>query len=236
MAKGPAQKAAAVEEVTTASNATSTAVVTEYRGLTVLEIQTLRRELRRADADYKVQKNTLVRRAIAGTANEGLVEFLEGPTAIAWIRGDISAVAKILVDFSKATPTLVVKGGVLDGKSLSATDLSMLASLPSRDVLLAQIAGLMAAPLRQMAGLIKAVPQNFAYGLSALIDAKGGAPAPAEAAVEAASEVAGEHTAAGGADGGTVSEAAAGADIAAEPEALAGADAPEAASETETVE
>jgi large subunit ribosomal protein L10 len=184
MAKGPAQKAAAVEEVKAASSTTSTAVVTEYRGLTVAEIQSLRRDLRRVDAEYKVQKNTLVRRAITGTTNEGLAEFLEGPTAIAWVNGDISVVAKILVDFSKATPTLVVKGGVLDGQALSAKDLTALASLPSRDVLLAQLAGLMAAPLRQMAGLIKAVPQNFAYGLSALIDAKGGAPAPAEAAPE----------------------------------------------------
>jgi large subunit ribosomal protein L10 len=195
MAKGPAQKAAAVEEVKSASGATTTAVVTEYRGLTVAEIQSLRRELKGAKAEYKVQKNTLVRRAITGTANEGLIEFLEGPTAIAWVNGDISAVAKILVDFSKATPTLVVKGGVLDGKALSAKDLTALASLPSREVLLAQLAGLMAAPLRQMAGLIKAVPQNFAYGLSALIDAQGGAPVPAEPTAEAVAEPAAEEPA-----------------------------------------
>jgi large subunit ribosomal protein L10 len=93
-------------------------------------------------------------------------------------------VAKALRDFAKATPTLVVKGGVLDGKSLSLKDLTALADLPSRDVLLARFAGLLASPMTTMAGLLKAIPQNFAYGLSALIDSKGGAPvsAPEESA------------------------------------------------------
>jgi hypothetical protein len=101
-----------------------------------------------------------------------------GPTAIAFVNGDVSAVAKALRDFAKATPTLVVKGGVLDGKALSLKDLTALADLPSRDVLLARFAGLLASPMTTMAGLLKAIPQNFAYGLSALIDSKGGAPAP----------------------------------------------------------
>jgi large subunit ribosomal protein L10 len=101
------------------------------------------------------------------------------------VNGDVSAVAKALRDFAKATPTLVVKGGVLDGKALSLKDLTALADLPSRDVLLARFAGLLASPMTTMAGLLKAIPQNFAYGLSALIDSKGGAPAPApEASVD----------------------------------------------------
>jgi len=90
------------------------------------------------------------------------------------VDGDVSAVAKTLRDFARETPTLVVKGGVVDGKALTMKDLSALADLPSRDVLLAQFAGLLASPLRTMAGLLKALPQNFAYGLSALIDSKGG--------------------------------------------------------------
>jgi len=115
-----------------------------------------------------------------------------GPTAIAFVNGDVSAVAKALRDFAKATPTLVVKGGVLDGKALSLKDLTALADLPSRDVLLARFAGLLASPMTTMAGLLKAIPQNFAYGLSALIDSKGGAPAPeASAAVEVAETPAG---------------------------------------------
>ncbi len=116
---------------------------------------------------------------------ESLDEFLVGPTAIAFVNGDVSAVAKALRDFAKATPSLVVKGGVLDGKTLSLKDLTALADLPSRDVLLARFAGLLASPLSTMAGLLKAVPQNFAYGLAALIDSKGGAPAP-EASVDSA--------------------------------------------------
>ena len=184
MSKVRPAKVATVDEVKAKVSSTSTAVVTEYRGLTVAEISSLRRQLRTLGADYKVFKNTLVRRAIEGTNVETLGAFLEGPTAIAFVDGDISAVAKALRDFAKTTPALVVKGGVVDGRALSLQDLVALADLPSRDVLLAKLAGLFAAPMRQMAGLLKAVPQNFAYGLSALIDAKGGpeaAPAPAQA-------------------------------------------------------
>ena len=174
MNKVRTQKRVVVDEVRARIDATSTAVVTEYRGLTVAEISSLRRALRGVDAEYKVLKNTLVRRAVEGTSSESLTEFLIGPTAIAWVRGDISAVAKVLRDFAKQTPSLVVKGGVLNGKSLHARELTALADLPSREVLLAQFAGLLASPMRQMAALLKAVPQNFAYGLSALIDSKGG--------------------------------------------------------------
>ncbi len=170
------EKVAVIDEVAERVATTSTAVVTEYRGMTVAQISTLRRRLSALGADYKVFKNTLVRRAISGTSVEPLSEFLDGPTAIAFIDGDVSAVAKALRDFTKESPALIVKGGVLDGRSLSSAELSALAELPSRDVLLAQLAGLLASPLRTMAGLLKAVPQNFAYGLSALLDARGGAP------------------------------------------------------------
>jgi len=191
-------KVATVDELKAKVDSTSTAVVTEYRGMTVAQISTLRRQLRTLDADYKVFKNTLVRRAIAGTSVESLDEFLVGPTAIAFVNGDVSAVAKALRDFAKATPSLVVKGGVLDGKTLSLKDLTALADLPSRDVLLARFAGLLASPLSTMAGLLKAVPQNFAYGLAALIDSKGGAPAPEASVVSAVAE-----TPAGVEDAGT---------------------------------
>jgi len=176
-------KVATVDELKAKVDATSTAVVTEYRGMTVAEISTLRRQLRTLDADFKVFKNTLVRRAITGTSVELLNEFLEGPTAIAFVNGDVSAVARALRDFAKATPTLVIKGGVLDGNALSLGDLAALADLPSRDALLARLLGLLSSPLTTMAALLGAIPQNFAYGLSALIDSKGGvvvAPAPVE--------------------------------------------------------
>jgi large subunit ribosomal protein L10 len=189
------EKVATVDEVKAKVDSTATAVVTEYRGLTVTEIQTLRKQLRTLGADYKVFKNTLVKRAISGTEVEPLGEFLEGPTAIAFVQGDVSAVAKALRDFAKTSPNLKVKGGVVDGKALSLKDLAALADLPSREVMLAQLAGLIASPMRTMAGLLKAVPQNFAYGLSALVSKGGGAPLEAET-VEAAETPAGVEEAA----------------------------------------
>ena len=209
MSKIRPEKVETVDEVKARVETTSTAVVTEYRGLTVTEIQQLRKQLRGLGADYKVFKNSLVRRAITGTSVEPMTEFLVGPTAIAFVDGDVSAVAKALKDFAKESPKLIIKGGVLDGKALSLSDLVALADLPSRDVLLAQLAGLIASPLRTMAGLIKAVPQNFAYGLSALIDSKGGAAAPAavvEEVVEAAETPAGVEEAAPAASDDAASE------------------------------
>ncbi|MBU6496195.1 MAG: 50S ribosomal protein L10 [Acidobacteria bacterium] len=180
-------KVAAIDDVKARVDETTTALVTEYRGLTVAEISAVRRQLRTLGADYKVFKNTLVRRAISGTSVEPMGEFLEGPTAIAFVKGDVSAVAKALRDLAKASPKLVVKGGVLDGKSLTPADVAALADLPSRDVLLSMFAGALAAPLRNLAGLMKAVPQNLAYGLSALLEQKGGSPLPASSVEEEAS-------------------------------------------------
>jgi large subunit ribosomal protein L10 len=191
MSKDRTDKVAAVEDVQSRVSTTSTAVVTEYRGLTVTQIQELRRQLRAAGADYKVFKNTLVRRAITGTPVESLGAYLEGPTAIAFVSGDVSAVAKALRDFAKGAPSLVLKGGVMNGAPLSGKDLVALADLPSRDVLLARLAGLIASPLTTLAGLFKAVPQGLAYGLAGLLDQRGGAPvadaAPAAESPAAAS-------------------------------------------------
>ena len=213
MSKVRPAKVATVDEVKAKVDGTSTAVVTEYRGMTVAEISTLRRQLRTLGADFKVFKNTLVKRAIVGTPSESMGEFLQGPTAIAFVNGDVSAVAKALRDFAKATPTLVVKGGVLDGRTLSVTDLTALADLPSREVLLAQFAGALAAPMRTMAGLMKALPQNFAYGLSALLDTNGGAPVSSSAVEEVAETPAGVEEAA---DAASDDEATAVVDVAEE--------------------
>ena len=218
-------KVATVDEVKARVASTSTAVVTEYRGMTVAQISTLRRQLRALGADYKVFKNTLVRRAVSGTAVEPISEFLDGPTAIAFVDGDVSAVAKALRDYTKVSPNLIVKGGVVDGKALSKTDLTALADLPSREILLAQFAGLLASPLRTMAGLLKALPQNFAYGLSALVDARGGSPTPAGETVAA-------ETPAGVEDAASASD-----DVAAsEPDAATTEEAPAAEPVAETTE
>lgn len=229
-----AEKVAVVEEVRQRLGDASAAVVTEYRGLTVAELAELRRSLAAAGGDYKIFKNTLVRLAVAGSEHEPLHDLLTGPTAIAFVHEDVSAVAKALREFARAQPHLVVKGGLMDGAALSPAQLAALADLPSRDVLLARFAGALAAPLAQLAGLLEALPRNLAYGLAALVDQRGGvaggeageaaageaeAEAPAQAAGEApvasaeAAEAAAEEPpadATGGTGGGTDGEVGAG--------------------------
>jgi len=160
------EKVAVVDEVRERLSGSTASVVTEYRGLTVTELAVLRHALASVGGDYKVFKNTLVRRAVAETDHAGLEPLLVGPTAIAFVHGDVSAVAKALRDFARTSPALIVKGGVLDGNVLSPGDLTALADLPSKDVLLARVAGAIAAPLQTLAGLLEALPRSFAYGLS----------------------------------------------------------------------
>ena len=163
-----------VDEVRTKLSSSDAAILTEYRGLSVKDLADLRRGLRAAGGEYKIYKNTLVRFAVRELGIEGLDDMLTGPTAIAFIQGDAVAVAKALRDFARTNPSLVVKGGVLGESLLTAKDAGALADIPPRDVLLARLAGLMAAPMQQFAGLLQAVPRSFAYGLKALIEQRGG--------------------------------------------------------------
>lgn len=176
------EKVAVVEEVRQRFSDSDAVLLTEYRGINVGDLAALRRALREAGGEYKVYKNTLVRFA-ARDLGLDLDDQLTGPTAIAFVPtgsgGDPVAVAKALREFAKGNPNLVVKGGVLGEKLLSAADAKALADVAPREELLAKLAGLMAAPMVQFAGLLQAVPRDFAYGLQALIE-KGGAPgAPA---------------------------------------------------------
>ena len=191
-----AEKVAVVNEVRERMEAADGALLTEYRGLTVAELAELRRELTAAGGDYKVYKNTLVRLAVADTPREGVRYLLAGPTAIAFVHGDVSAVAKALRDFARANPNLVVKGGVVGTVVMSAADVDVLAELPSRETLLAQFAGALAAPLQQLAGLVQALPRNLAYGIAALVDQRRaeGDVAPAGPAPEAAGATDGTAT------------------------------------------
>src|SRR5690349_2006609 len=186
------EKVAVVDEVKERLDSTSATLLTEYRGLDVTAISDLRRALRAAGGEYKIYKNTLVRFAARDLGLE-LEELLVGPTALAFITekpdgtpGDAVDVAKALRDFARTNPALVVKGGVLGTKPLSAAEARALAEVEPREVLLAKLAGAMAAPMVQFAGLLEALPRNFAYGLKALIDQQGGAPeAPADEAAPA---------------------------------------------------
>lgn len=189
-------KVAVVDEVRQKLTDTDGVMLTDYRGLDVGSLAELRRALRDAGGEYKIYKNTLVRLAARDLGLE-IDDLLVGPTALAFVgerpdgsMGDVAAVAKALKDFAKTNDALVIKGGVLDDELVSADDLKALAELPSREVLLAQIAGAFQAPMAKFAGLLAAVPRDFAYGLQALIE-KGGGPdaaADAPAAVEAPAE------------------------------------------------
>ncbi|MDQ6725256.1 MAG: 50S ribosomal protein L10 [Actinomycetota bacterium] len=177
------EKVAVVDEVRERLSSSNGALLTEYRGLKVSELAALRRSVVEAGGEYKIYKNTLVRRAAAELELTDLDPLLVGPTAIAFIDGDAVAVAKSLRDFARGNPNLTIKGGLLGTKVLSAADAGALADVAPREVILAQLAGALAAPLQKMAGLLQALPRNFAYGLSALLEKRGKeAPAEPEAA------------------------------------------------------
>ncbi len=177
------EKVAVVDEVRERLSSSNGALLTEYRGLKVSDLAALRRSVVEAGGEYKIYKNTLVRRAAAELELTDLDPLLVGPTAIAFIDGDAVAVAKSLRDFARGNPNLTIKGGLLGTKVLSAADAGALADVAPREVILAQLAGALAAPLQKMAGLLQALPRNFAYGLSALLEKRGKeAPAEPEAA------------------------------------------------------
>jgi large subunit ribosomal protein L10 len=185
------EKVAVVEEVREKFAGADAVLFTEYRGLTVRDLQELRTSLRAGGGEYKVYKNTLVRRA-TNELDLDLDDRLLGPTALAFVStkgdgtpGDPVIVAKALKAFAKANPNLVLKGGLLGTTVLDEKAVSDLAEVAPREELLARLAGGMAAPMRNFASLLQAVPQKMAYALQALVD-QGGAPgAPAaEAAAE----------------------------------------------------
>jgi large subunit ribosomal protein L10 len=169
------EKVATVAEITAKFARADAAILTEYRGMSVANMASLRRQLRANGGEWKVYKNTLARLAASEAGSEELVAQLAGPTAIAFVNGDVAAVAKSLRDFAKTQPRLIVKGGVMGGKVVSAKDVETLADLPSRATVLAMPAGAFQAPLVKTAGLLQALPRNFAYGLKALIDQKSAA-------------------------------------------------------------
>ena len=170
-------KVAIVEEITAKLNESVAVFVSEYRGLTVGQLAELRAPLRAAGAEHKVYKNTLARIAAKEAGHDGLADLLLGPTALTFVTGDSVAAAKALADQAKTNPLLVIKGGMLGASTMSADDVKALASLPSREELLARLAGAFQAPLVKTAGLLQALPRNFAYGLSALIDQRAAADA-----------------------------------------------------------
>ena len=180
-----AEKVAAVAELTERFRGSSGAVLTEYRGLTVAQLAELRRSLG-DHATFAVVKNTLTKIAVneAGL-DEQLSSLLVGPSAIAFVDGDVVEAAKGLRDFAKANPLLVIKGGVLDGKAMTPSEITKLADLEPREVLLAKLAGAMKANLSKAAYLFAAPLTKAARTIEALrqkVEERSGAAAPADAA------------------------------------------------------
>ena len=177
------EKVAVVAEIRERLTESDAAVLTEYRGLKVSELAELRGALRPAGTDFKIFKNTLARRAAEEAGLAELVPMLEGPTAIAFVKGDAVIAAKALRDFGRTNAALVVKGGLLGTNVLDARDVTALADVEPRDVLLARLAGGFQAPMVKAAGLFQAFTRNMAYGLKALIDQRveAGESLPAEA-------------------------------------------------------
>ena len=182
-----AEKTAMVEELTGKFRDSSGAVLTEYRGLTVAQLSELRGSLR-GNATFSVVKNTLTKIAAteAGLGDQ-VAPMLSGPSAIAFVNGDVAQAAKGLLDFAKAHPLLVIKGGVLDGKPLTAAEVSKLADLEPREVLLAKLAGAMKASMSNAAATFSALPTQMAL-LADALRAKLEAGAPAAAASDDASD------------------------------------------------
>jgi len=188
-------KAAAVAELVDSFQESTGAVLTEYRGLTVKQLQDLRRALGE-NANYAVVKNTLTQIAAKEAGVDGVDDLLLGPTAIAFINGDVVEAAKGLRDFAKAHPALVIKGGFLEGNVLDAKEIARLADLESREVLLAKMAGAMLASLSQAVYLLNAPLQQTARLAAALQEKAeqdpsilaGGAGAPAAVTEEPATE------------------------------------------------
>ena len=190
-----ADKQAAVAEIVDSFNDAAGAVLTDYRGLTVKELQELRRSLGE-HADYAVVKNTLAKLAASEAGMAGFDELLVGPTAIAFLKGDVVEAAKGLRDFAKANPALIIKGGYVDGASMDAKEIAKLADLESREVLLGKLAGAMLASLSQAVYLLNAPLAQAARVVGAL-EAKaqqdpsilnGGAGEPAAPVEDAAPE------------------------------------------------
>jgi large subunit ribosomal protein L10 len=151
-------------------SSSTTLIVSEYRGLKVGEIAEIRRSLRKQDVSYRVVKNRLMRIAANESGNDALSPFLEGPSAIAFGSGDEATIAKAVLDATRPYKIVKVKGGVLSGRAIDASGVSRLATLPSREVLLAQIAGAIAAPMATVAGLFDAPLRDIAGGIGALAD------------------------------------------------------------------
>ena len=151
-----------VAEISELLDGAATAVVVDYRGLTVAQDTELRKQLREAGVTYKVYKNTMIRRAAEGTAFAALDPHLEGPTAIAVSKTDATAAARILAEFAKKADKLEIKGGVVEGNYYDAKGMQVIAIIPSREVLLGRLLGSMQSPIANFARVLNQIAEKSA--------------------------------------------------------------------------
>lgn len=183
------QKAAAIAEIGEALGETSAVYAVDYRGISVTDAAELRTRLREADASFSIVKNRLAKRAVSEAGIEGLDEFLVGPTALTYVRGDAVLAAKAIADFAKTNENLAYKGGILDGAPLDQGQFSSIARLPGVDVLRGQLVGVAASPLTGVVRGLNGLISGLASQLGQIAD-KGlvGQNAPEPAAEEAPAE------------------------------------------------
>ncbi len=166
------EKVSMVEQLTERLAAAQIAIVTDYRGLTVSSFEELRRELKKSNADIQVAKNTLMRRAIEGTAFESMKDAFKGTTAVTVSSDDPVAPAKIITKFAEDHPELIIKMGCLDGQALSIDDLVALSKLPSKEVMLGKLAAVLNALPTKFVRTLNAIPSNLVYALTAVQNQK----------------------------------------------------------------
>jgi large subunit ribosomal protein L10 len=166
------QKAEIIAVLEEEMRSSSALIVADYRGLSVGAITSVRTGLRPLDATFRVSKNTLAKIAAERAGNDGLADMLTGPTAIAFCKGDPAAVAKKLSDLARETRILRLKGAVVEGQTLDEEGVRRLATLPSREVLNAQVVGVLAAPLQTFVTLLGAAPREFVVVLDQIIQKK----------------------------------------------------------------
>lgn len=166
------QKAEIIAELEGEIREATALIVADYRGLSVGAISDVRRGLRPLDATLRVSKNTLAKIAAERAGQDGLASMLTGPTAIAFCKGDPAAVAKKLSDVARETRILRLKGAVVEGQSLDEDGVKRLATLPPREVLQAQVVGVLAAPLQGLVTLLSAAPREFVVVLDQIIQKK----------------------------------------------------------------